>query len=162
VAGTGGAYSDQGAGPFIPEEPDPLIPLSPPELLLCLLERDVEQAICSNVIVGPATQDQQQAGVISITPAGLSTISDHMPLKWVRLQVRCIHHQLAAAEQIGEHVFQLLHTRHRELVTQPSSGNTYLVHHTKCVAGPSTHWDSAATWESLAFYELLIGTQPVS
>lgn len=162
MGGTGGSWIDPGAGPYIPEEVNPLRPLSVPELVFALLLRDVNTAICPYVRVGPTTHAEQQAGVVSVTPAGSTKINPHMPMRWARVQLRGIHHQIAQAEMIGEHVFQLLHTRHRELVTQPSSGNTYLVHNTQVIAGPSIHYDTPETWESLLFAEITVGTQPIS
>ena len=162
MSGTGGASTDPGAGPYQPETPNPAIPLSPVELVYQLVKRDVEPSICPWVVVGPAEHAMQQEGVCSLTQAGNSQSNPHVPLIWQRIQIRCIAHTMAHAEQIGQHVYQLLHTRHREAVVQPSSGLAYLVHHTQCISGPSNHYDGPATWESLAFYEALVHTTPMT
>lgn len=153
------------AGPYVPQEPSPIQPASSVELLFILLTRDVDRTIVpatQPVWVGGADNASQQAGCVVISKVGVVTNNPHLPIDDDRLQVRCMHHQYANAEQIGQHVLDLLHVRHRELVTQESSGHTYLIHRTQRLAGPTMHWDSETTWESLAFYEVMCGSYPVS
>lgn len=163
--------STQGAGPYVPAEPYPILPVQPVELLLILLTRDVNPSIVVGtndagqyqpVWVGGADNTAQQSGCVVLMPGGTTQMNPHLPLKYERIQVRCMAHSIYQATQIGNHVYDLLHVRHREIVTQPSTGNRYLIHHTQCVAAPSGHWDSATTWESLAFYEIVVHTQPIS
>lgn len=162
MAGSGGASTTAGAGPYVPAGPDPLLPVSPVELVQALLQRDTVKSICPWVITGPAEHVMQQQGVCSLTDAGATQTNPHMPIIWKRIQVRCIGHTVAHSEQIGQHIYSLLHTRHRELVQQPSSDQWYLVHRTRCVSEPSGHYDGVSTWESLAFYEAMVGTAPTA
>lgn len=159
-SGAGGANPEPGSGPYVPVYPDPVVPVSPLELAIAIVEGAVERSICPNVCGGPAELAWQQEGVCSLTDAGASQTNPHMPVIWRRIQCRCVAHTMSHAEQIGMHIYSLLHTRHRELVQQPSTDQWYLVYRTQCVAEPSTHYDGPSTWESLAFYEFMVGTVP--
>ena len=152
-----------GAGPYQPQALQPELPVSPMELFKVLCERDADPRIVSGGFwSGGAEQNAQQLGAVALMPAGLVQIDRYAPVQWERVQARCMAHTLAHSTRIAQHMKDLFHVRHRELVTQHSSGNTYLIHRTALIAGPSAHWDSPATWENLMFFEVMVGTQPVS
>lgn len=153
-----------GAGPYIPYDPIPQAntPVSPVELLKQLLDLDLNRDVVpAGAIVGPASNDMQQQGCASLTSAGNASIDRYSPCINARIQIRCMAHSMARAEQIGMHIYQLLHVRHREVVTQASTGDKYLIHRTAVLAGPSNHFDSVSTWESLLFIELMTSQYPV-
>lgn len=153
----------QGAGPFIPSYPSPVYPVSPIELFQVLMQRDLEPSLVpGGVFVGGAPNDVQQLGCIALMDSGNTQIMPHVPLQFTRIQARCMAHTVSAVNLIAQHAKQLFEARTRELVTQPSTGNVYLVQRIVLIAGPTGHWDSPATWEELMFFEVTVGTQPVS
>lgn len=163
--------STQGAGPQLNQEQYPAVPVSPLELLEVLLNEliNVELVPATDdagnphpVWVGGAENTAQQDGCVVLMASGTTQSNPHLPIHWARIQVRCMAHSLSHAEQIGLHVYDLLHVRHRTVVTQPSTNNSYVIHHTECVGGPSLHFDSVTTWESLAFYLVQVNTFPIS
>lgn len=113
------------------------------------------------VVVGPATNEQQQAGVISVTDSGPLRSERYIPVVYPRLQIRCMAHDVSVSDRIGWHVYDILHNRHRQVVTD-STDMSWLVHRTEVLSGPSLHYDSQATWEQLLFVETMIGREPVS
>lgn len=152
-----------GAGPFQPQTLQPQLPVSPLELFYLLCVRDVDASIVpGGVWTGGAEDFAQQAGAIALMPGGLTQIDRYTPVQWTRIQVRCLAHEVASSTRIAQHVKDLFHVRHRELVTQVSTGNAYLIHRTALIAGPTGHWDTPSTWENLMFFEVMVGTQPVS
>ena len=136
--------------------------ISPAELVRDVLVRlgwpDVAPG---GVVVGPATDAQQQLGVVSIVQAGLPQIEDYSPLQWMRAQVRCLAGTLDAADRISFAVQRELHGRDRTIARMASTDQRYLVHQIRVTAGPSNHYDSQGTWEALLFAELMIGTEPL-
>jgi hypothetical protein len=113
------------------------------------------------VVVGPATDAQQQAGVVSLMGAGLPVVERYLPLQWLRVQVRCLAPTLEEADKISFLVNKELHARTRVVARQRSTDHRFLVHLMNITAGPSMHYDSPETWETLLFGEVLIGTQPI-
>lgn len=141
--------------PFI----NPLDQISPGELVKDALERWGAPNVAPYIVVGPANHDQQQAGVASITAAGLPLVERYSPLQWSRVQIRCLHGTLDGAETIAQAVFRDLNQRVRLKVRQASTDAWYVLHLSNVTAGPSYHYDSPETWECLVFAEVLIGTQ---
>lgn len=136
--------------------------ISPAEITRDVLRRWCDPDIApEGVVVGPADDDMQQGGVVSITPAGLPKPELYTPLQWMRCQIRCLAGTLDLAETIGQAVQRDLHGRGRTRARMASTDRWYLVHLINVVAGPSAHYDSPETWETLLFAEVLIGTQPV-
>ena len=145
---------------------DPVAPpsaVNPAELLRHFLGGVVDPELApGGVVVGPASDAQQQSGVVSIVHAGRPRDSLYTATKWARLNVRCVARTLFDASRLGHHVYLLLEGRGRTLVAQPSTGEEYLVHLFNMAAGPSDHYDSPETWESLLVVEMLVGTDPVT
>jgi hypothetical protein len=58
-------------------------------------------------------------------------------------------------------VFTELNQKVRVVAYQASTGERYLVHLVNVTAGPSMHYDSPETWETLLFAELMIAATPI-
>lgn len=154
----------QPAGPQIQKGTIPRTPLSPAELLRIILLNEVDARIVRGsppVIVGPATNEQQQAGVVSVTDSGPLRAERYIPVVYPRLQIRCMAHAIDVSDRIGYHVHDILQNRHRQVVTD-STDTQWLVHRVAVLSGPSLHFDSQATWEQLMFVEMMVGREPVS
>lgn len=146
------------------------LPLSPAEVAYDMLDRygstigaeipDKDTLVTA--IVGPANDTQQQGGCISFMGAGLPVIEKYTPIQWHRAQARCLAGDLATADYISSLVQRDMHDKQRLLCYQASNDSWYLVHLSNVVAGPSMHFDSAETWETLLFAELMIGNDPVA
>lgn len=137
--------------------------ISPAELVADALTRWGDPNLApGGVVVGPSNDTQQQLGVISITAAGLPTVERYVPIVWMRAQIRCLAGTLDQAEQLAQGVQRNLHARIRLRCRQKSTDSWYLIHQANITAGPSMHYDSPETWESLLFAEVMIGTQPLS
>lgn len=134
--------------------------ISPAELVADVLRRlgfpDIAPA---GIVVGPTTDAQQQAGVVSLTAAGLPTIERYLPLQWMRCQVRVLAGTLVDSDRIAQAVQRDLHGRVRTIARMASTDQRYLLHLSNVTAGPSMHYDSPETWENLLFAEILIGTE---
>jgi hypothetical protein len=151
--------------------PTGLPPISPAELTADLIRR-YGSAVTNEgyaLVVGPANDTQQQGGVISLMAAGLPVIEKYAPLQWHRTQARCIAGDLGTADIIAQLVQRDIHGVSRKLCFQTpnpaypeDTGRWFLVHLVNVTAGPSHHYDSPETWESLLFAELMIGTDPVA
>lgn len=136
--------------------------ISPAEIVKDILERWGNPDLSpSGIVIGPADDVMQQAGVVSVTPAGLPIVELYIPVQWMRAQVRCLAGTLDQAESIGQGVQRDLHQRGRTRARMASTDKWYLVHLCNVVAGPSAHYDSPETWETLLFAELAIGNQPI-
>lgn len=136
-------------------------PLSPAELTADFLRRYGVAATAYKVIVGPASDADQQAGVISLMAAGLPVIEKYAPLQWHRAQARCLAGDLATADVIAQAVQADTHGIVRKLCYQASNDSWYLIHLSNVTTGPSQHYDSPETWETLMFVELMISNVPV-
>jgi len=135
--------------------------VSPAELTADVLKRLSLTGLDWDVVVGPANNEQQQAGVVSIMAAGLPVMERYTPTQWMRAQCRCLHGSLAEAEKIGQAVYRDLNARGRVVGRMASTDQRYLIHLINVQAGPSMHFDSIETWEVLVFAELYIGTDPL-
>lgn len=146
------------------------LPLSPAEVAFDLLSRygsTIGAEIPNSTslvtaVVGPANDEQQQGGVVSFMGAGLPVIEKYTPVQWHRAQMRCLAGDLATADYISSLVQRDVHGIVRKVCYQSSNDSWYLVHLSNVVAGPSMHFDSAETWETLLFAELMIGDVPVA
>ena len=78
-----------------------LTPLSPAELLRALLLNEVDPGVVPNIVIGPATADQQAAGVAQIVDVGKAKVERYVPLIWPKHQIRCLAPTLSQADQIG-------------------------------------------------------------
>lgn len=133
---------------------------SPAELLKDFLDDNVDATLVPNgAVVGGADDEEQQGGVIALMDAGDTKRELYAPLLWKRVQVRCMGPTLDAADQIGNHAFDLLHNQ-RWLVLSDYLGRQFFVHGIYCSAGPSHHIDSTETWESLLFANVTVGRDP--
>lgn len=150
--------------------PSGLPPISPAALTRDLITRYGEVVVNEGytVVVGPANDAQQQAGVISLMAAGLPVIEKYAPLQWHRAQARCLAGTLDVADVLAQSVQRDIHGQVRKLCFQApndlypeDTGQWFLIHLTNVVVGPSMHFDSPETWETLMFAELMIGTTPV-
>lgn len=137
--------------------------LSPAELVADVLNRlgrpDIAPHGC---IVGPANNVQQQEGVIQMVAAGLPVVDLYTPTQWMRCQMRCLAGTLDDAEKISQRIKADFHERQRTIGRMASTNRRYLIHIMNITAGPSMHFDSSETWETLVFAEIMIGTDPIS
>lgn len=137
--------------------------ISPAELVADVLNRLSEPDLApGGVVVGPATDAEQQAGVVSVMAAGLPQVERYVRVQWLRAQVRCLAPTLAEADEIAHRVNAALHGRNRTIARMASTDRRYLIHLSNVTSGPSMHYDSPETWETLLFVEIMIGTQPIS
>jgi hypothetical protein len=137
-------------------------PVSPSELLKSLLDTELPTGLIpGGVTVGPPTDDQINAGVISIMDAGQPREELYLPLARYRAQMRCLAPTLEHIDRIARGAWDRLHQRGRTVVLQPSNGERYLIHTCDVGAGPSHHRDSDENYEALIFAEMLIGLDPV-
>lgn len=109
--------------------------------------------------VGPLNDAEQQEGAVSIMAAGMPVVELYSPLVSVRPQFRCVAGTLKKANDMALAI-QLGLPSGRQIVQQ-LDGDSYLVHRVNIDAGPSMHFDSEETWETLLFGEVLFGTVPV-
>lgn len=136
--------------------------VSPAELAADILNRLGPPDIAAHgAVVGPATDAQQQEGVIQLVAAGLPVLEKYVDLQWMRCQMRCLAGTLDTAETISQKVYAEMNGRGRTIGRMASTDQRYLVHLINITAGPSMHYDSPETWETLLFAELMIGTQPI-
>lgn len=131
--------------------------ISPPEIVADMLVRWGSPPV--TVVVGPATDAQQQAGVIQMVSAGLPTVEKYAPIQWVRVQIRCLSGTLEYSDTIAQSVQRDLHGKFRIRARMRSNDTWHLVHLSNISAGPSMHYDSPETWENLLFAEIMLGTQ---
>lgn len=113
------------------------------------------------VVIGPASDAQQQAGVAQIVPAGMPVLDKYGPVQWSRIQIRCLAPTAELADRIAQAIYEENHSRGRTLGHQASLNKDFLVHLFNITAGPSMHYDSPETWETLLFAEIMIGTAPL-
>ena len=133
--------------------------ISPVELVADVLERLGDPTV--TVVVGPASDSQQQAGVVSIVVAGLPEVERRVPVQWARAQARCLAGSLETAERLAYGVQRDLHGRGRTIARMASTNQKYLIHLVNVTAGPSMHFDSPETWELLLFAEIMISSEPL-
>ena len=116
------------------------------------------------VVVGPATKEQQAAGVVCVMPTGTWRNDTSSLVVWQRLNVRCIAPSFADAESIGQHVYLSFNTegRHRHILAQASNGHTYLVHAANPSVGTPFYNSDDSVWEFLVVVEALFGLGPVT
>lgn len=114
----------------------------------------------AGAVVGPASDEQQVQGVVSIMEAGLAGVDENGITLGQRLSLRCLSHSLEQTERISRAVYTVAHGRGRTIVAD-ASNNSYLIHSVLVNGGPSTHKDSDVTWESLMFIEVLMAVTPV-
>jgi len=136
--------------------------ISPAELVKDVLDRWGDPDIApAGVIVGPASDAMQQAGVVSIMAAGLPVVEKYTPIQWCKAQIRCLAGTLDQADTIAQAVQRDLHGVVRKRARMKSTDRWYLVHSAYVTAGPSMHYDSPATWETLLFAEVMISTENI-
>lgn len=136
--------------------------ISPAELVADVLRRLGDPDVApAGIVVGPANDSQQQRGVVSVVSGGLPTIDKYSPVQWMRAQVRCLAGSLENADRIAQSVYRDLNGKQRFVGRMASTDQKYLIHLCNIGSGPSMHFDSPETWETLLFAELMIGTAPI-
>lgn len=135
--------------------------ISPAEIFQSVLYNITDRAVVPHVVVGPASHDQQQAGVLSVMDAGAEAVEHYLPLVRPRFQIRCIAPTLERCEAIGRHTEQMLAGINTRVVGGQSDGDFYLVHSVTVSSAPSAHRDSDGTWEYLLFAGTMMGTSPI-
>lgn len=135
--------------------------VSPSELLMKFINDNADgDVLPAGSVVGPADDDMQQQGVISLMDAGDTKREDYAPLLWKRVQVRCMGPSLEKCDDIGQWAFELLNDQ-RWLELADERGRVWFVHLITVTVGPSHHFDSTETWESLMFANVTVGRDPV-
>lgn len=138
-------------------------PISPAELMKDYLDKHVDAAVIvpENIAVGPVNKEMIDAGCIELVDAGMPK-QEPPGLVWVRSAIRCIGPTLDRVDVIGRHIWSICSNKNRVTASMynpdGSVRDTYLIHVMKVVAGPSHHFDSEITWESLQFTEMMVGT----
>ena len=136
--------------------------LSPAEIAADMLSRWGDPDLApSGVVVGPANDAAQQSGVVSVVAGGLPSIEKYVPVQWLRAQFRCLAPTLESADRIAQGVMRDMNGKVRKRCRMASTDRWYLVHLSNVTAGPSMHYDSPETYETLLFAELMIGTDPL-
>ncbi len=136
--------------------------ISPGEMMVYVINTLGPFEIQGLAVAGPATDAQQQAGVISVVDAGLPVVERFRRVVWVRTQYRCLGGSLAKADELARRLhFFLNDLPSRTVGLMASTGEQYLIHEVTVTAGPSWHFDSPETWEALLFTESLIGLDPI-
>ncbi len=138
-----------------------LLLISPAEIVADILNRLCLPIAASGAVVGPTNDVQQQAGVISAMASGLPKVELYVPMQSTRAQLRCLAGTLDEAEKISQRAMGFLASKNRVIAYQASTGQRFLVHWCKVVAGPSMHYDSPEVWETLLFAEMMIHTVPL-
>lgn len=138
-----------------------LLEISPAEITADILNRLCLPVAASGAVVGPTNDAQQQSGVISCMASGLPVVELYVPMQSMRAQLRCLAGTLDEAEKISQRTMGFLQVRNRVVAYQASIGQRFLVHWVKVIAGPSMHYDSNETWETLLFAELMVHTTPL-
>ncbi len=131
---------------------------SPSECLKAILDN----AMDFPVKVGPLSDDEQQAGAISIMDAGMPVVDLYAPIIWTRAQMRCVGGSLAASDTMGRTIQQVLNALGNRTSVTTADGATWLVHQINLDSGPSMHFDSSETWETLLFASVLMSTEPTA
>jgi len=149
-----------------PTTPGEVVParsaiVSPAELLMGFINQNCSvEVVPEGAVVGGASDTQQQAGVVSLMDAGDTKREKDVPLLWKRVQVRCMGPTLATADDIGNHMDDLL-DKQKWLVLEDSREYLWFVHGIYITMGTSHHIDSSETWESLLFANVTVGRDPV-
>ncbi len=142
---------------------NPLDVISPAELIKDYLDRLCPPDLApAGVVVGPANDRQQQAGVISLVDAGMPVVEFYVPTISVRTQARCLAGTLEGSDHIVRGLQAVLNGVGRTVARMASTDRRYLIHRINVVGGPSMHYDSPETWETLLFAEVMYGTVPIS
>ena len=129
--------------------------------MLDLVTSRTDREIAPHVVVGKASHEQQQAGVVTLVDAGQGREELYLPLIRPRFQIRCLAPTTAEADEIAQHVYERIHQLSRVVATQESTQMQYLVHWVNVTGGPSQHFDTSETNEGLLFADTMIGTDPV-
>ena len=138
------------------------ITFSPVEVIADVLTSITSRDAVKHIIVGPASHEQQQDGVVSLMDAGKGREELYVPLVRPRIQMRVIAPSLAECETIAQHIATAITNVNQRMVGhQASTGENYLVHTIVGSGGPSAHRDTEETWEYLLFAEALMGTVPI-
>lgn len=136
--------------------------LSPAELMQDFLRRWCDPDLApGGIYVGPLNDAVQQAGGISVVAGGLPSVDKYTPTQWLRAQVRCLAPTLEQADRMAQGVMRDAQGTVRVRCRMASTDKWYLVHLLNITAGPSMHFDTRETQETLLFAELLIGTNPI-
>lgn len=135
--------------------------LSPAEVMLDIVLSRTDRDVVPHVVVGKASHEQQQAGVVTLVDAGRGREELYAPLVRPRIQIRCLAPTMAESDALAGYVFERLHGLGRTVATQESTGLQYLVHFINITGGPSQHFDTEETDEGLMFADTMMGTQPV-
>lgn len=131
-----------------------------PELMKVWIDQEVDRDLVpAGAVVGGADDPEQQQGVVSLMDAGYLR-PDYTPITWKRIQVRCMGATLYQVDKIGRHVEELLDVEERQVLPD-SDGTLWLVHGIFVQVGPSHHFDSKETLESLMFAGIGVGREPV-
>ncbi len=138
--------------------------VSIPELMKKLLDgaAQVTEAAPGGVVVGPASEAQQKAGAIVLAEAGVSRLERDVPLLRMQLTARCIAATVSNTELISAVLYDVIHAKGRQVVSQESTGQSYLVHYTFITGGPVlAAGEIKNTWENVMTIEVMVGTEPV-
>lgn len=139
-------------------------PMSPMKLMISYLRDAVDPLIVDpdNIVGGPLSLEQQQAGGISIVPSGLGSIVTEVPVTTARMYLRAIGNTLEQADRIANHVRDLVSRQNRIMGVNGSSGDTYEIMAMNLTAGPAVHYDEKQTWEQMLVASMMINNAIVT
>lgn len=136
--------------------------VSPSELMLDFIKQYANTDLMpGGAVIGGASDSQQQQGCVALMDAGHTKMDESGHLLHKRIQVRAMGPSLAVADDIGNHLFDLIDAQDNRLVLEDSRGKLWLVHGMSAVAGTSHHIDSSETWENLFFASITVGRDSV-
>jgi len=138
---------------------------SVPELIMTLLQgaETIEEVAPGGVTVGAPEQNKQQAGAVSLAPAGQSRNEKYLPLVRQLVGIRCIATSELVAERMAGEVKRQLHETRRVIVAQPSTDQRYLIHWITVTGGPSLVAGATEDFKEVTLtVEAMVGTDPVA
>jgi hypothetical protein len=113
------------------------------------------------VVVGPATNFQQENGVLQLSDAGIAGRELYTNTTRRRISIRCLAPTIDQSERLSCAVIEACHRKRRIQQRLPSDGQIYLIIFMEVNGGPTLHRDSEVTWEMLVFVEMWVHTMPV-
>lgn len=133
---------------------------SPAELLRAEM---IDHFSDPTIVAGSTTHSASTSpeGSIGITQGGDMRVEPNLPnLAWIRLNIRCLHHEEMPAEALAQSVKAFLHQRGRRVITQPSNGSRYLIQQTLAL-GPSFGRDTQETFLGIVFCDMCLALDPL-
>ncbi len=136
--------------------------VSSPELIRALLlaDRDVSALARGGVFIGPTTIQAAELGSVSLFELP-GTPEQRSRVVRPQMEASCVHSSVADASELGQAVYLALNAKGRRIVTQPSTGQKYLVHLTFASTPVLRQGELEGTWDVAVQIQTMIGTDPI-